>query len=128
MPAAATKGFFGSPCSARRWLSLASPEHDGEDDYFSSDLTDAQLGWSFGSLPPASPLCILYSGDDEYALAGLNKQALVARWITVAKTGSGKVDEEFSGVVPGATHNLDRAPDESVQDLVRRVVGFLSKV
>lgn len=128
MPADATQGVFGPACSARRWLSLASPDHDGEDDYFSSDLTDEQLARTFGSVPPASPLCVLYSGSDQFVPAFVDKKALVARWIAAAKAGSGSVDEEFSAVVPGATHAYDEAPPESLQELVTRVVGFLDKI
>ncbi|RAL63832.1 hypothetical protein DID88_003475 [Monilinia fructigena] len=50
LPSSATQGFFPSPVCARRWLSLASPNHDGDDDYFSSDLTDEQLKKDFWKL------------------------------------------------------------------------------
>jgi len=125
LPFAATHGFFDSPVCARRWLSLASPGHDGVDDYFSSDLSDEQLDKTFGSLPRESRLCILYSGNDEYVPEYVDKAALVRKWVGVVKAGGGDVDENHSGVLEGATHDLRSNPEEVVQSLVRRVVGFL---
>ncbi|KAJ8060997.1 hypothetical protein OCU04_010075 [Sclerotinia nivalis] len=124
LPSSATEGFFPSPVCARRWLSLASPNHDGDDDYFSSDLTDEHLKKTFGSLPARSPLCILFSGNDEYVPRYIDKEVLVKRWIDIVKKGDGKVDEENSAVLPGASHNLTRSP-EVVPELVKRVLGFL---
>ena len=43
LPKKETNYVYPAPCTARRWLSLASPKRDGDDDYFSSDLTDEQL-------------------------------------------------------------------------------------
>lgn len=127
LPSRLTKQvFFQAPIAARRWLSLASPNHDGDDDYFSSDLTDDQLRKTFGTLPARSPLLILYSGDDEFVPKEIDKLALVKRWIGFAKEGPGKVDEEFSGVLEGASHNLWANAEEVVQDFLRRVLGFLN--
>lgn len=117
---------FPCPVSAKRWLSLASPNHDGDDDYFSSDLADERLIRSFGALPTKSPLCILYSGADEYVPPRIDKEALVKRWIEIVKKGEGVVDEENSGVIEGASHNLEKDPEDVVQGLVKRVLGFLN--
>jgi hypothetical protein len=114
------------PVTATRWLSLASPNHDGGDDYFSSDLPDERLMKSFGSLPARSPLCILFSGADEYVPQSIDKEALVNKWIEIVKRGNGIVDEENSGIIAGATHNLNKSPKDAVQGLVRRVLGFLN--
>ncbi|RDL42150.1 uncharacterized protein BP5553_02129 [Venustampulla echinocandica] len=116
-----------APVTARRWLSLASPNHDGDDDYFSSDLTDEQLMKTFGSLPRSSPLCILYSGSDEYVAETIDKEALVERWIDIVNRGNGKVDELNSAVIKGANHNVS-GNAESLEDLVERVVGFLGGI
>ncbi|TVY27360.1 UPF0613 protein [Lachnellula hyalina] len=129
LPSKKTNKFLpGCPISAYRWLSLASPNHDGDDDYFSSDLTDEQLMKTFGSLPATSPLCILFSDADEYMNKDINKMALTKRWIEITKRGAGKVDEENSIPLEGASHNLAGNSDEVVQGLVRRVLGFLSGV
>lgn len=126
LSSAATHGFFDAPICARRWLSLASPDHDGEDDYFSSDLTDEQYQKSFGSLPKRSKLCILYSGKDEFVPEHVDKKALVEKWIGFVKRGSGEVDEKNSGVVEGATHDLKNNPEEVINELFSRVISFIS--
>jgi hypothetical protein len=123
MPTSVTHGFFGAPVTARRWLSLLSPNHDGEDDYFSSDLLDTQLNRTFGLLPAHTRLCILYSGADEHVPPTIDKVALVNKWIKIVQK-HGKVDTEYSGVIDGASHNLKQDSADVVADLSRRVVGF----
>ncbi|KAK4991494.1 hypothetical protein LTR66_006528 [Elasticomyces elasticus] len=128
LPSKASNSIFGTtPISARRWLSLASPppDHAGEDDYFSSDFDEARLKNTFGQLPSRTPLLILYSGSDEYVDSKIDKSALVGKWTKVAKEMGAQVDEETGGVVPGATHNLNKDPEEIVDDLCTRVVSFL---
>ncbi|KZF19766.1 DUF1749-domain-containing protein [Xylona heveae TC161] len=128
LPAEATDGSFGSPCTARRWLSLTSPDHDGDDDYFSSDLSDEQLRQTFGKIPASSPLCILYSGSDQFVPDFVDKAALVKKWIGFVKEGGGKVDEEHSGLVKDASHNLIGNDEPVVKDLIERVLGFVTKI
>jgi hypothetical protein len=125
LPKKETKYVLPAPCSAQRWLSLASPNHNGDDDYFSSDLSDEQLLKTFGALPAGTPLCVLMSGSDEYVPKSIDKAGVIQRWVEIAKRGKGKVDEAHSGVVEGATHNLGKDKEEVVEDLVRRVLGFL---
>ena len=125
LPFSVTDRFLKTPICARRWLSLASPEKNGEDDLFSSDLEDEQLQKTFGRLPARSPLCILYSEGDEFVPDFVDPEALLKRWTDFVKRGGGVVDERNSGVVRDATHNLQGNPDVVVQDLMKRVVGFL---
>ncbi|OJJ42469.1 hypothetical protein ASPZODRAFT_20439 [Penicilliopsis zonata CBS 506.65] len=120
--------FMAVPMTAYRFLSLASPNHDGDDDLFSSDLTDAQLARTFGAIPAATPLCILYSGSDQFVPDTVDKEALVQRWIAASRAGTGAVDEAFSGVVPGATHTMEGAPQASLDDFFDRVGWFLQKL
>lgn len=127
LPSKVRHGFFApTPISARRWLSLASPDHDGDDDLFSSDLSDEQLLKTFGALPARSPLCILFSGNDEYMPKSVDKEAMLKRWIEISKRGKGTVDEVHSGVLAGASHDLSGNPEEVVNGLVNRVLGFLN--
>ncbi|KAI9851018.1 MAG: hypothetical protein M1838_004629 [Thelocarpon superellum] len=128
LPSDVTGNFFDTPCCARRWLSLASPRHDGEDDYFSSDLTDAQLQQTFGRFPPGSPLCLLYSGADQYVPSFVDKELLLKRWKDTVTKNGGVVDEQSSVVVKGASHNLNGDDDAVVNSLVERVVGFVKRV
>lgn len=128
LPSSETNSFFSCPVSARRWLSLASPEHDGDDDYFSSDLKDEQLKGSFGALPANTPLSIMFSGNDEFMSSSIDKTGLIKRWSDIAKTGHGRIEEEHSGIVEGASHNLSGNPEEVVHDLVKKVLGFLESL
>ena len=115
------------PCTARRWLSLVSPNHDGADDMFSSDLTDQQLKKTFGNLSSSMPLCILYAGNDEHVPSSVDKEALVQRFIKMAKQGGAAVDEEHSGIIPWANHQMNATP-EVLKDLTERVLGFIHVV
>lgn len=131
MPYRITKNVFGrAAITARRWVDIASPgpDHTGADDFFSSDLSDDRLRRTFGKLPPATALLILYSGNDESVPPSVDKQKLVSRWINAAKQAGGQVDEKNGSIVPGATHNYGGCPDAVVQDLVRRVVGFVTRL
>ncbi|EPE26849.1 alpha/beta-Hydrolase [Glarea lozoyensis ATCC 20868] len=128
LPSTDIGSIFPCPVSAKRFLSLASPNHDGDDDYFSSDLTDDQLMKTFGSLPNSTPICILLSGSDEYVQPDVDPAKLLARWIEIAKSGKGKVDENNSGVIEGATHNLAGNSESVVNDLMKRVLGFLGGI
>ena len=125
LPEKATEGFFGAAISARRWLSLASPFKDGEEDYFSSDLSELQLKRRFGALPARTPICILCSGRDEFVPHYIDKAALVQKWIGLIKENGGKVDELHSGVIEGASHNFKRDGPEVISEMVRRVLGFI---
>ena len=125
LPTRETGNVWPAPCTARRWLSMASPNHDGDDDYFSSDLKDEQLEKTFGRLPKRTMLCVLMSEDDEYVPKSVDKEGLIERWTGIVKRGEGRLDEVHSGVVKGASHNLGKNGEEIVGELVRRVVGFL---
>jgi alpha-beta hydrolase superfamily lysophospholipase len=125
LPTSVTHGLFGAPVTARRWLSLTSPYKDGEEDYFSSDLSELELKRRFGALPARTPMCILESGADEHVPTYVDKAALVQKWIGLIKGNGGKVDELHSGVIEGASHNLSNNNPEVVEELVRRVVGFI---
>ncbi|KAK0104872.1 hypothetical protein ONS95_005138 [Cadophora gregata] len=129
LPSKTMKSFFGpAPVSAERWLSLASPDHDGDDDFFSSDLNDERLMKTFGALPRETPLCVLHSGSDEYVDPKLDKEGLIRRWIEIAKKGEGRIDEANSGILEGALHNLKGASEEVMDGFVKRVLGFLESL
>jgi Protein of unknown function (DUF1749) len=131
LPSNLTANIFGSaPCSAYRWHSLASPPHGSAgstttEDFFSSDLPTSRLQQTFGRIPQRTPLCILYSGLDEFVPGFVDREALVQKWIEAVKEGGGVVDERCSGVVEGATHSMIGGPEAVMGDFVERVVGFL---
>ncbi|TQS35232.1 hypothetical protein Golomagni_04353 [Golovinomyces magnicellulatus] len=116
---------FPCPISAQRWLSLASPDKNGDDDYFSSDMTTEQLMNSFGKLPIKTPICILISGADQYMPPNIEKSTLLIRWTNIIIKSGGKYDPAHSGVIKDATHNLSDNNSDVIGDLVSRVTGFL---
>ncbi|KAI8943133.1 hypothetical protein NX059_001164 [Plenodomus lindquistii] len=117
---------FGGPISAYRLHSLLAK--GGDDDYFSTDLSDDDFARTFGKIPKSTPVCFLLGSDDPYVPATVDKASLLQRWTRIIREGGGIVDDEDGGVVPGAHHNLDGDPEEVVQDLVKRVCGFLTGV
>ena len=128
LPFSVTKVIFASaPVSAKRFLSLASPGplHEGEDDYFSSDLADERLEKTFGKLG-GMRVCFLFGGSDQYVPESVDKVRMVERWHEYVEKGGGVVDEG-SGVVDEATHTLVEG-GKGLEDLVARVVGFLERL
>ncbi|KAF2643997.1 DUF1749-domain-containing protein [Massarina eburnea CBS 473.64] len=114
---------FGAPVSAyRAWSLLAK---GGDDDFFSTDLGDAVLERSFGRIPAAVRVLLVWGERDEYLPKGVHGVAVLGRWAGVVAAGGAYVDEVNGGVIPGASHNLNRDPESVVQDLVGRVVRFV---
>ncbi|KAK5173645.1 uncharacterized protein LTR77_002326 [Saxophila tyrrhenica] len=131
MPNRLTKQVFGRiAITARRWVDISSPGpyHEGADDYFSSDLPDKRLRGTFGKLPASTPLLILYGGADASVPEHVDKRRLVQKWMHITEGGGGSVDGLNGGVVVGATHNLNAQAETIVQDLVRRVAGFIARM
>ena len=130
LPFSATKPIFASaPVSAKRFVSLASPGplHEGEDDHFSSDLADERLEMTFGKLGSMGlRISFLFGGRDQYVPERVDKVGMVERWCAFVRRGGGVVDEG-SGVVDGATHTLIEG-GKGLEDLVKRVVGFLERL
>ena len=122
-----TSLFQTAPMSARRWISLASPDHKGEDDYFSSDFDDQRLGEIFGELAKTGKkISFLYSGSDQYVPSMIDKSKLVEKWHEHVRRTGGNVDRA-SGVIPGASHTLKEG-GKALEDLVERVIGFLERL
>ena len=83
----------GTPCSAYRFASLAAPgvhplvsfdpnlTLKGDDDFFSSDLSQNRLKEIWGH--PAwrdVPVMVLYSGDDQYVPGFVDKPSMLQKW------------------------------------------------
>ncbi|KAL5119873.1 hypothetical protein ACEQ8H_002234 [Pleosporales sp. CAS-2024a] len=114
---------MGAPATAYRTYSLLAKGAD--DDYFSSDLGDDVLRNTFGRLPKETPVCFLLGSEDPYVPTRVDKKALLERWASIIREGGGVVDDKNGGVVEGAHHNLNGDPEHVVQDLVKRVCGFI---
>ncbi|KAJ5493188.1 Fusarinine C esterase sidJ [Penicillium diatomitis] len=119
-----------APLSARRFLSLASPDSPdspSEDDLFSSDLSDKRLEQTFGKIGTrgllGSKLCVLQSANDEFCPSWIDKEALMERWKSATEAGGIEWDTEASGIVPGASHNVQ---DLGQEDLIERILRYLS--
>jgi hypothetical protein len=67
----------------------------------------------------------MYSGSDEYAPEGVDMEALLARWKRATDAGEKKWDDEASGVIPGASHNVR---DEGQPWLIERLLNYLNRL
>lgn len=141
LPIALTRQFgypTNTPVSCRRFLSLvspASPQAPAEDDMFSSDLGEEQLGKTFGMIRQQGllkhKLMVLMSGADQSVPEWVNKEAVLARWRKVTDhNGAAQIwDQERSGLIPNASHALsndDQAEPRAF--LVKRVLSYLAEV
>ncbi|KAJ5722573.1 hypothetical protein N7488_000608 [Penicillium malachiteum] len=123
-----------APMSARRFLSLVSPDspqNPAQDDVFSSDLTDQRHQETFGQigsrgiLSPSSKVLALYSGEDEYCPPSVDKEAMLKKWQLATEAGGASWDARNGGVIPGAIHNV---VDVGQEDLIGRVVRYLHDI
>lgn len=124
-----------TPISCRRFLSLVSPESPQspqEDDLFSSDLSDAHFGKTFGMIHERGllnhKLMVLISGKDQSIPDWVDKDKMLARWQN-ATDHNGKYqiwDDQHTGVIPNASHALSNDDQaEPRKFLVERVLGYL---
>lgn len=122
MPRAALKLIMGSAFSAYRFYSLASKR--GDDDYFSSYLTDEDYKKSFGVV--TKPLLVLYGEKDEFVPEHVDRAALIEKW---KQNTDSKVWSPLSKILKGATHNVGPESDAgSEEDLIDTVIKFLQTV
>ena len=138
LPIELTSQIFGwdHAISANRWFSLTAPPHPvtggptGEEDFFSSDFSeDVILKYTWGRLKPdKAKLLVLYSEEDEWVPAEVDKQKLVATWIKIMKEKGVRVDEGGSGVVEEASHDLSEVEESVMQDVLERIKRFLGWV
>ncbi|KAL3432316.1 hypothetical protein BDV09DRAFT_174403 [Aspergillus tetrazonus] len=140
LPITAAIGYPASTAvSSRRFLSLTSPDSPdspGEDDLFSSDLTDERLRKTFGMvrhrgvLKGEKGLLVLYSGNDPSVPTFVDKEGLLRRWRWATDADEKRAYwHDESSIIPGATHTLEGPRQvEQRKELVRRVWMFLADV
>ncbi|KAK7697245.1 hypothetical protein SLS64_013730 [Diaporthe eres] len=138
LPLALTDRIYppNTPISCRRFLSLVSPDSPaspGEDDLFSSDLGEEQLGKTFGAVHKGGllrhKLMVLHSGADQSVPDHVDKEKLLGKWGDIAdRNGECQIwDREHSGVIPNASHALSNDDQaEPRQWLCRRVLSYLN--
>eukprot|EP00048_Salpingoeca_helianthica_P017743 m.238826 g.238826 ORF g.238826 m.238826 type:complete len:285 (-) comp22061_c0_seq1:18-872(-) len=78
------------PMSASRMVALAA--RGGEDDMFSSDLTDDELAHAVGNIPV--PVLIVCSGADEYVPPHINTDLFMARLARACQHGQAVMVKE----------------------------------
>lgn len=97
-----------SPITASRYHSLCA--YMGDDDMFSSDLSDDQLRMRLGHMSN-TPCQVIYSMADEYVPEYVDKKALVER-LCRAMGGAEKVEIEHGN------HSLSNRIGEAVQAII----------
>lgn len=113
-----SKIVFNTPITAYRWCSLMVP--GGDDDYFSSDLSDETLTGTFGKI--TKPFIVLENENDEFVPKSIDKLALIARWKSASNP---KYWSKNSGVVKGASHIV---PEKEGQiNLFKLVTAFIQE-
>lgn len=80
--------------SLPQWVSTLTLG-SGDDDYFSSDLSNERLNETFGKIN--KPVMFLHCSDDELVPKFVDRGALFERWVRA--TPEGQVSK-FSGFVP----------------------------
>lgn len=109
---------FDTPITAYRWCSLMVP--GGDDDYFSSDLSDKTLNETFGKI--TKPFLVLENENDEFVPKSIDKLALIARWKSASNS---KYWSNNSGVVKGASHMIPEK--EGQTNLFKLVTAFIQE-
>ncbi|CAF2341318.1 hypothetical protein HID58_038925 [Brassica napus] len=102
-----------APISAYRYHSLCA--YMGDDDMFSSDLSDDQLKTRLGHMAN-TPCQVIFSMGDEYVPDYVDKKALVNR-LSKAMGGAEKVEIEHGN------HSLSNRVHEAVQ----AIIGFVKR-
>lgn len=121
LPFSATRRAFGADPCARRWVSLA--DIHGDDDYFSSDLSNDILDRTFGQVGKRGiPIGIFLSEKDEHMPEYVDKEALLARWQRAVQHNGGVAE---TGVILAASHNLNRESKETKLALAEMVSRFV---
>lgn len=91
----------------------------GDEDYFSSDLSDEKLAVFWGRVQ--KPILIVLSDADEFVPASVDVSGQMGRWKSFCNPG---IASDLSGLIPGANHRVD---DSAAQDwLADRVARFLA--
>lgn len=102
----------GAPITAYRYHSLCA--YVGDDDMFSSDLSDDQLRMRLGHMSQ-TPCQVIFSMADEYVPEYVDKKALVER-LCRALGGAEKVEIEWGN------HSLSNRVAEAVQAIIDFVI------
>ncbi|KAK3315984.1 hypothetical protein B0H66DRAFT_499037 [Apodospora peruviana] len=110
---------FGTPVTAYRWYSIVAK--GGDDDYFSSDLSDERVKEIWGKVN--KPIMILPGKCDEMVPPSVNRVALLHRWSVACDE---RWWSDLSTFIPGADHIVSEPAGQKW--LGERVVLFLGRL
>lgn len=129
---------FWAPITASRYLSLF--DINGDDDFFSSDMTDEELYDRLGHVGEAGRrsglrLLAAYSKKDEYVPESVDRDLLLKRLVAAMNGSNEKTDnpdDEASAVARGlmlenANHNLSEGEGDK-EEFVEAVGNLLELV
>lgn len=122
MPHKYTVNFFDTPINAYRWYSLYSK--NGDDDYFSSYLTDDDLRSTYGKFD--KPLLVLYSASDEYVPEFVDKELILKRFQAATTPG---MWSPYSRLVDGGLHALGKgSKPTAINEAVSTTIKFIESL
>lgn len=122
MPYKYVGDIFDTPINAYRWYALYNKK--GDDDFFSTYLSDEELKETFGKMD--KPLLVLYSGSDEYVPDYIDKQRMMQRLENATTLG---MWSKFSKIIKGGTHALDEKSEKgAMEDAVSTVIKFIQSL
>lgn len=122
MPHKYTANFFDTPINAYRWYALYSK--NGDDDFFSSYLTDDDFKSTYGKFD--KPLLVLYSDADEYVPESVDKKLIMQRFQAATPP---HIWSPYSKLVEGGLHALGKGSKETaIDDAVSTVIKFLESL
>ncbi|KAI1432333.1 hypothetical protein GGR50DRAFT_613471 [Xylaria sp. CBS 124048] len=108
-----------TPMSVWRWYALGAS--DGEDNYFSPDLSDDTATPYWERID--KPLLILHSANDEFVPKSVDKEGLVRHWRKLCKPG---IVSKLSGTIPEANHRVEEPMAEAW--LCNTVIEFVQTI
>ncbi|KAF4123188.1 Protein of unknown function (DUF1749) [Geosmithia morbida] len=117
LPPAKVPKALGSYMTAYRLRSFLA--RDGDDDYFSSDLSDDQVRKYWGRFK--SPVLVAHSEKDEYVPGHVDQEALSKRYREASPLVS-----PLSGLIPNTGHTVKH--EEAREWLAKRVGEFLESL
>ncbi|SMN22132.1 similar to Naumovozyma dairenensis NDAI_0E01230 hypothetical protein [Maudiozyma saulgeensis] len=107
-----------TPVTAYRWCSVMLP--NGDDDFFSTDLSDDSLKRTFGKIN--KPFLVAYSEKDEFIPKEIDKPAVLKRWESISNP---KFWSKNSGIVPGASHGVKQPASQKF--LYEKISAFFEE-
>jgi hypothetical protein len=129
---------FWAPITASRFLSLQ--DFGGDDDFFSSDLSDVELRLRLGHIGKVSNqtglrVLVAFSGQDEYVPDFVDKKTLLDRLCMAMRSNNNCSTSTSSGqerilplLLDTGNHNLSNEEGNDKERFVQHVEAMLGQV